>query len=222
MGHGRIIIYKLQALDEKSGYWFMTNTSTNSDKVNSEPYSLSVSIIKNSYTESQGATSSYSCHKILQEGLNKYLTGNKNFQLNILVKQIICSSTTGSHRCHCKPSSGCAKWSQLLVTKNIHQYGLSRKWKLKCSAEIYSSYYPIYFPYFTFRLALFFSLNQGWQSCSLPCLQPGHLWSAGYIIHAHSLNLKSEMRASIEQTLCWPLLQTALSSFILLLLCCNN
>lgn len=96
--------------------------------------------------------------------------------------------------------------------KNIHQYDLSREWTLKCSVEIYSSYYPTYIPYFTFRMTWFFSLDQGWQSCSLPCLQPGHIWSAGYIIHTPSLNLKPEMRASIAQTLCWPLLQTTLST----------
>lgn len=45
----------------------------------------------------------------------------------------------------------------------------------------------------------------------LPALSPArpHTWSAGNIIHTHPLKLKCEMRASIAQTLCWPLLQTA-------------
>lgn len=60
----------------------MTKTSTSSDIVNSEPYSLSVPIIKNSYSESH--SKSHSFHNTLQEGLNKYLIVNKNFQLNRL------------------------------------------------------------------------------------------------------------------------------------------
>lgn len=61
----------------------MTKTSTSSDIVNSEPFSLSVPIIKNSYSESHSKSHFLLLlPNTLQEGLNKYLIGNKNVQLN--------------------------------------------------------------------------------------------------------------------------------------------
>lgn len=131
----------------------MTKTSTSSDIVNSEPFSLSVPIIKNSYSESHSKSHFLLLlPNTLQEGLNKYLIGNKNFQLNRLSVLLLQDPTGVSANpalvCQVKSALG----NSYACRKNIHQYGLSRKWRLNCSVEIYSSYYPTYIPYFTFRV----------------------------------------------------------------------
>lgn len=144
-------------MDERSGYWCMINTSTSPDINNLEPYSLPVPIIKIflHWTHSK----SHLLPLLLWDPPRKaqqIFDGKQNPSAKHFDKIDFSTTKTNpcfyawSHRCHCKLSSGSTKRNQLLVThtptyiKNMHQYGLYRKWRLKCSFVISSGYYSTY------------------------------------------------------------------------------